>query len=221
MCLLRQTWKKNLNPTWILFLRNMEEVDGQRSPGRERKVHRIKKQLFNRFYSWILSHWFASRFLILTLRCPSGCDPSFEPGMGGTLQFSQVALSKGWVYTYYTYCTLIYHESTSASTTIIYHTVILICPHPHQYTPTCPLFQITFCKFKTHCFHSKVREAFNPYSVLELTAGDVGEVSWVFLNLSDDDRSGQRRTGMRMKLIIIIMHGDGKGNGHQTHHIWP
>ena len=114
---------------------------------------------------------------------------------------------------------LIYHESTSASTTIIYHTVILICPHPHQYTPTCPLFQITFCKFKTRCFHSKVREAFNPYSVLELTAGDVGEVSWVFLNLSDDDRSGQRRTGMRMKLIIIIMHGDGKGNGHQTHHI--
>ena len=42
-------------------------------------------------------------------------------------------------------------------------------------------FQYIFLAiFKPLLFRLKVREAFNPYSVVELTAGDVGEVSLQF-----------------------------------------
>ena len=48
-----------------------------------------------------------------------------------------------------------------------------------------------FSIFKLLLFRSKVREAFNPYSVLELTAGDVGEVSWQFDYARNNDDQDQ------------------------------
>ena len=74
--------------TLIGRLSNLEAVDGK-IPDRERKVHKIKKQLFNRFQK-------CSNIFLLFLHCLPGCDPCLCSDMGGTLQFSRVVLSKGW-----------------------------------------------------------------------------------------------------------------------------
>ena len=65
----------------------METVDG-RSPGRERKVHKIKKQLFNRFV--VIFGIDFSRLLL----SPQTQNDQFLTGMGGTLPFSREDLLK-------------------------------------------------------------------------------------------------------------------------------
>ena len=65
----------------------METVDG-RSPGRERKVHKIKKQLFNR--SVVI---FGIDIAFFYHHKPK-YDHGLLTGMGGTLPFSREDLSK-------------------------------------------------------------------------------------------------------------------------------
>ena len=60
-------------------------------------------------------------------------------------------------------------------------------------------------------------------SQLETSVRSVGfllKSIWSWLVRTMKNRNGGEKLNNRKKLIIITMHGDGKGNRHQTHHIW-